>query len=131
MSKEYIFPSYEDVMIIHDNVLADTGGLSGLRDENLLISAVEGVFQTFGGEELYPTFEEKVAKLGHSIISNHVFSDGNKRTGTMVMLTTLEANGVWLNDGEIAKSKIFIEKVASGEKTYEDVLSWIKIISKR
>ena len=56
-------------------MVAETGGSNELRDIGLLDSALEGIFQTFGGEELYPTKEEKGARLGYTLISNHAFVD--------------------------------------------------------
>lgn len=71
-----------------------TGGSVGLRDEGLLDSALESAFSTFDGVELYPTKEEKAAKICHSLVSNHAFVDGNKRIGVYVMLSFLEINGI-------------------------------------
>ena len=71
--------SEEKVLLLHQLIIAETGGCSELRDIGLLDSALEGCFQTFGGQELYPTKEEKGARLGYSLISNHAFVDGNKR----------------------------------------------------
>ena len=71
-------------------MVEETGGSFGIRAEELLDSALEGIFQTFDGKELYPTKEEKGARLGYSLISSHAFIDGNKRIGMYVMLTFLE-----------------------------------------
>ena len=75
-------------------MIEETGGSFGIRDENLLNSALNGVFQTFDGKDLYHTKEEKGAMLGYTLISNHAFVDGNKRIGVYVMLTYLEVNGI-------------------------------------
>ena len=69
------------------------GGSIGVRYETLLESALENVFSGFGGQEFYPTREEKGARLGYALISNHAFVDGNKRISMYVMLTFLEVNG--------------------------------------
>ena len=75
-------------VLLHQLMIAETGGSVELRDIGLLDSALEGIFQTFGGVELYPTKEEKKgARLGYSLISNHAFVDGNKRIGMYIMLT--------------------------------------------
>ena len=102
----------------------ETGGSIGVRDEGLLNSAIEGIYQTFDGKELYPTKEEKGARLGYSLISNHSFLDGNKRIGMHVMLTFLEVNGIKLEctDNDIVNAGL---GVASGEMSYEDLLAWV------
>ena len=73
--------SSEKVKLLHQLMAEATGGSVGVRDEGLLDSAIEGAFATFDGVELYPSKEEKAAKLGYSLISNHAFVDGNKRIG--------------------------------------------------
>ena len=88
-------------------------------------SALEGIFQTFGGEELYPTKEEKGARLGYALISNHAFVDGNKRIGMYVMLTFLEVNGIHMDctNEDVVEAGL---GVASGEMDYEDLLAWVR-----
>ena len=86
--------SSEKVKLLHQLMAEATGGSVGVRDEGLLDSAIEGAFATFDGVELYPSKEEKAAKLGYSLISNHAFVDGNKRIGVYVMLSFLELNGI-------------------------------------
>ena len=102
----------------------ETGGSVGVRDEGLLDSAIEGIYQTFDGVELYPSKEEKGARLGYSLISNHSFLDGNKRIGMYVMLTFLEVNGITLDctNEEVAETGL---AVASGKMGYEELLSWV------
>lgn len=117
--------STDKVKLLYRLMIEETGGTFGLRDEELLDSALNGIFQTFDGKELYPTKEEKGARLGYSLIANHAFVDGNKRIGAYVMLTFLEVNGIRLEctDDELAK---IILAIASGEKGYEELLEWIK-----
>jgi death-on-curing protein len=86
--------SLERVIEMHSMVISQSGGLDGLRDANLLDSAVSSTFQTFGGQYLYPTLPDKAAHLAFSLINNHPFLDGNKRIGILVMLTFLEINGL-------------------------------------
>jgi len=69
------------VLALHDAALAANGGLSGIRDDALLDSAVAQPSMAFGGMELYPTLLEKAAALACSLIANHPFIDGNKRVG--------------------------------------------------
>ena len=74
----------EKVLLLHKLITEETGGEPNIRDVNLLNSALESAFQTFDGQELYPSKEEKGARLGYSLISNHAFVDGNKRIGMYV-----------------------------------------------
>ena len=95
-----------------------------MRDEGLLESAVEGAFATFDGVDLYPSKEEKAAKLGYSLVSNHAFVDGNKRIGVYVMISFLELNGIHIDssDEEIITLGL---SMAAGNMSQEDVLKWI------
>lgn len=86
--------SKDKVLLLHKLIAQETGGSIGLRDEALLDSALENAFAGFDGQEFYPTKEEKGARLGYTLISNHAFVDGNKRIGMYVMLTFLEVNGI-------------------------------------
>ena len=117
--------SKEKVELLHQLIAQETGGSIGIRDEGLLDSAIEGIFQTFDGKELYKTKEEKGARLGYMLISNHAFLDGNKRIGMHVMLTFLEVNGIRLecSDDDIIEAGL---GVASGKMNYEDLLDWVK-----
>lgn len=90
----------------------------------MLESALENCFATFDGVELYPTKEEKGARLGFSLISNHAFVDGNKRIGVYVMILFLEINGIKIDATNEEIIKIGIS-VADGSMKYEDVLEWI------
>jgi len=78
---------------IHDRVITKTGGLEGLRDGTMLQAAVARPFATFAGKELYPGDFEKAAALFHSLIKNHPFMDGNKRTAFASALYFLEVCG--------------------------------------
>lgn len=114
----------EKVLLLHQLLIEETGGEPSLRDINLLDSSIKSVYQTFDGEELYKTKEEKAARLGYTLISNHAFVDGNKRIGVYVMLTFLEANGIKVNftNQEIVDIGI---KIAKSEMTYEELLDSI------
>ena len=110
---------------MHELIARETGGSVGVRDEVLLESALEGAFATFDGQELYPTKEEKGARLGYSLVSNHAFVDGNKRIGLYVMFTFLEVNGIPLQctDEEVVNIGL---SLADGSMGYEELLDWIK-----
>ena len=117
--------SKEKVKLLHQLMAEATGGSIGVRDEGLLDSAIESAFATFDGVELYPSKEEKAAKLGFSLISNHAFVDGNKRIGVYVMLSFLELNGIHMDatDQDVIQLGL---GVANGSMRQEDVLTWIK-----
>ena len=116
--------STERVLLLHQLMIAQTGGSDGLRDRGLLESAVESIYASFDGQELYPSKQEKGAKLGYALIANHAFVDGNKRIGMYAMLTFLEVNGIHLNCGNEDVIKVGLG-VASGTMKYEDVLAWV------
>ena len=117
--------SKDKVLLLHELIARETGGSVGVRDEALLESALEGAFATFDGQELYPTKEEKGARLGYSLVSNHAFVDGNKRIGLYVMFTFLEVNGIPLQctDEEVVNIGL---SLADGSMRYEELLDWIK-----
>ena len=116
--------SKDKVKLLHQLISEETGGTIGVRDEGLLESALEGAFATFDGQDLYPSKEEKGARLGYTLISNHAFVDGNKRIGMYVMLTFLEVNGIRLEatNEEVAETGL---AVAAGEMGYKDLLDWV------
>lgn len=92
-----IFFEFEQVTRIHSSLIAKTGGLDGIRDKNLLDSALKVPFQTFDGKDLYPDILDKATQLCFSLINNHPFSDGNKRIGIHLTLLFLKINNVQLN----------------------------------
>ena len=117
--------SKEKVLLLHQLIAQETGGGIGLRDEGLLESALEGAFATFDGQELYPGKEEKGARLGFTLISNHAFVDGNKRIGMYVMLTFLEVNGIYMEASNEEVARVGLD-VAAGRMNYEDLLRWVR-----
>ena len=116
--------SKEKVLLLHQLIAEETGGSIGIRDEALLESALEGAFAAFGGKEFYPTKEEKGARLGYTLISNHAFVDGNKRIGMYVMLTFLEVNGIRMDCTNEDVATVGLS-VAAGTMSYEDLLEWV------
>lgn len=116
--------SDEKVMLLHKLVTEETGGDPNVRDIALLNSALESAFATFDGQELYPTKEEKGARLGYALISNHAFVDGNKRIGMYVLLTFLETNGVKIRPTNEEVARVGLA-VAAGEMKYQELLNWI------
>ena len=83
----------EQVLMLHIQLIESTGGCDGIRDEGLLDSALESPFQSFGGEELYPSIQAKAARLCYGLVKNHAMIDGNKRIGAHTMLVFLAVNG--------------------------------------
>ena len=116
--------SEEKVLLLHKLITEETGGDPNVRDIALLNSALESAFATFDGKELYPTNEEKGARLGYALISNHAFVDGNKRIGMYVLLTFLEVNGIKLRPSNEEVARVGLA-VAAGEMKYEELLEWI------
>jgi death-on-curing protein len=116
--------SREKVLLRHQLLAEATGGSIGVRDQGLLDSALEGAFAGFGNQEFYPTKEEKGARLGYTLISNHAFVDGNKRIGIYVMLSFLEMNGIRISctDEELVQVGL---SVADGKMRYEELYSWV------
>ncbi len=116
--------SKEKVLLLHKLLAEATGGGVGVRDEALLDSALEAAYAGFGDREFYPTKEEKGARLGYALISNHAFVDGNKRIGVYVMLSFLEMNGIRIqcSDRELVHIGL---SVADGSMEYEELLQWV------
>lgn len=116
--------SKDKILLLHKIIAEATGGGVGVRDEDLLDSALESIYSGFGDTEFYPTKEEKGARLGYTLISNHAFVDGNKRIGVYVMLAFLEMNGIRIKctDEELVHIGL---SVADGSMKYEELLQWV------
>ena len=117
--------SKEKILLLHRIMAQATGGSVGVRDEGLLESALEAAFSGFGGVEFYPTKEEKGARLGYNLISNHAFVDGNKRIGMYVMLTFLEVNGIRMDctNEDVVHAGL---SVADGSMDYDGLRAWVR-----
>ena len=120
-----ILLTVDEIIGIHEKLVEASGGSSGLRDEGLLKSAVYSAEASFDDVEMYPTVEEKAARLAYSLINNHAFVDGNKRIGVFVMLMTLKLNHAKLTYTQAELSGLGLD-IASGKADYEDVLTWIR-----
>ena len=116
--------SKKQILMLHTQLIQQTGGSEGVRDYNLLDSALETPFQSFGGDELYPTIQAKAAKLGYGLIKNHCMIDGNKRIGTHSMLVFLALNGIELKYMQKELYETILD-VAAGKIEYEDLLQWV------
>ena len=83
----------EQVLLLQQDLIEQTGGTAGLRDEGLLESALFTPFQSFDGNDMFPSLQQKAARLGFGLVQNHPFVDGNKRIGAHAMLVFLSLNG--------------------------------------
>ena len=117
--------SIEFVIRLHEMLIKESGGSKGVRDINLLESALYSPLQTFGDRELYPDDLDKIVSISHSLIRDHSFIDGNKRIGTLVLYMLLKENGYELEwtDEEVIEIGL---KVANGEMRKEDLKKFIK-----
>ena len=116
--------SKSQILLIHDQLISETGGSSGLRDEGMLDSALNAPFQTFGGEDVYPSLQKKAARLCFGLVKNHPFVDGNKRIGAHAMLVFLALNGIELQHTQSELSDVILQ-LAAGEIEATDLLRWI------
>lgn len=116
---EYL--SVEEIISMHDAFVQEFGGLSGIRDVNLLMSAIETPKGTMFGQDLHPTVYDKAAAYLYHIVCNHPFNDGNKRTGFGAALLFLKANSVLIKFDkkkyenlvvEVAKGKVSKQQIA-------------------
>ena len=115
----------DQIISIYEMLIEKTGGSHGVMNESLIDSAINNIWQTFDGVELYPTLKEKGARLGYSLVRNHSFADGNKRIGILAMLTLLSVNGIEITctDTEIVETGLAL---AAGLIDYESLLDWVK-----
>lgn len=119
----------DDILSLHHNSILDFGGATGVRDSGLLESAIARPFQEFGGTGLYRTPIEKAAALGESLIANHPFVDGNKRTGLLAMATLLAEYGIEITANEEAVYDLIIA-IATGIMSYEAIVGWLQTNTK-
>jgi death on curing protein len=117
--------SLQEVISLHSLLIAQSGGSAGLRDRGALESAVAQPEASFGGEELYPDLSTKAAALGHSLIQNHPFVDGNKRVGHAAMEVFLLLNGYEIDASVDEQEKIIID-VASGKVSRIELSEWLR-----
>ncbi|MBK9457907.1 MAG: type II toxin-antitoxin system death-on-curing family toxin [Sphingobacteriales bacterium] len=115
----------QDVLIIHEKLIEEFGGSTGVRDINLLESALARPFSGFGDVEFYPTPAQKAAALVESVVVNHPFIDGNKRTGYVLMRLMLMLYGKDINATQTEKYD-FVIKIASGIISLTAITDWIE-----
>lgn len=115
----------EIVLRLHELSIIRYGGSQGIRDEGLMESAIARPYQTFGGGDLYPTIIQKAVAIAESIIINHPFVDGNKRTGYLAMLAILEQGRLEIN---VSNDDIysFVIQTSTGETKFDEIVEWLK-----
>ena len=124
----YLYP--KQVLYLHQEIIERSGGSAGVRDQGLLESAVYRPQASFGGEDLYPDLFSKAAALGYSIIKNHPFVDGNKRTGFEAMRLLLRLNGYDIQASLNAKFD-FVLAIGEGNLKEQAIADWLKQRSRR
>lgn len=116
--------SKRQVLMLHRQLVEQTGGSNGIRDEGLLDSALSAPFQSFDSTDVYPSLQQKAARLCFGLVKNHPFVDGNKRIGVHVMLVFLALNGVELSYTQTELSDIILQ-VAASKKDDSELLEWL------
>jgi len=117
--------SPKQILLIHDELIEIYGGSHGVRDENLLESAIYQPYASYGGVDLYPTVFDKAAALLRSLIKNHPFVDGNKRASIAAAQIMLEENG-YLFSVSIKTTFEFLLKIANKKPTVGQISAWLK-----
>lgn len=114
-----------EILKLHELSIQKYGGSYGIRDEGLLDSALARPFQTFGGTELYSLPVEKAAAIAESLIINHPFVDGNKRTGFLAMLAIIRLGELRLSANE-EDAYNFVISISTGELKFDEIVEWLK-----
>lgn len=129
MRPPVVYLTDEQALFLHSRMVDATGGSHGVRDIGLLASAVARLRAAFSGEDLYPTLPSKAASLFDSLVRNHPFVDGNKRTGLTAVGIFLDLNGRHLTaDNDAAKA--FTLRVATAHLAVEEIAAWLETHSK-
>ena len=114
----------QQILLLHTQLIRQSGGTDGVRDEGMLDSAISQPLQTFDNMELYPGIVDKAVRLGYGLITNHPFVDGNKRIGTHAMLVTLDINGIELQYQDEDMIQLIL-KIASGKADDRVLRTWV------
>ncbi len=115
----------QDAINIHKILIEKFGGTTGIRDRDLLESALLRPYQTFDRKELYNTPVKKAAAIIESIVTNHPFVDGNKRFGYVAMRLLLMESGMDISATQQQKYD-FVIQIAKGELKFEGIHDWIE-----
>ena len=114
----------KQLLLLHEELITETGGAAGIRDEGLLDSALAAPFQSFEGHTPYPSLQQKAARLGYGLVKDHPFVDGNKRIGAHAMLVFLALNGIEMDYTQEELTDAFLN-LASGKIGFEALLQWV------
>ncbi len=117
--------SEREVLEIHDILIERFGGSKGVRDRELLDSALNRPYQTFDGKELYPTPIEKAAAILESVVKNHPFTDGNKRTGYVLARLHLMNKQIDIKADQEHKYQ-FVIAISKGELSFDQIKEWLE-----
>lgn len=120
--------SAEQILFIHARLVQETGGENGIRDLGLLRSAAARPQATFDQADLYPEIFSKAAALFQSLVNNHPFVDGNKRTGITSTVLFLQLNGYSFQTSQ-DEMVSFSLSVAQGAETIESISAWLAMCS--
>jgi len=121
--------SPKQVLLIHDELIESYGGSHGVRDENLLESAIFQPYASYGGVDLYPTIFDKAAAILRSLINNHPFVDGNKRTAITSAQIMIEESGFTFT-ASVNLTYKFVNQIAKENLPVETIATWLKKHSK-
>ena len=116
----------QDVLNIHNILIDKFGGSKGVRDQGSLESAINRPFATFEKHDLYPTPSDKAAAILESILINHPFIDGNKRTAYVLMRLLLLNYGLDILADQDDKYKMVIS-ASKGDLRFDEIKNWIEI----
>ncbi|MCD8740214.1 type II toxin-antitoxin system death-on-curing family toxin [Mucilaginibacter roseus] len=117
--------SFQSAVRIHNKLIDEFGGSKGVREDNLLESALSRPFATFDGIDLYPAATDKAAAIFESLIINHPFMDGNKRIAYVMMEILLRFDGLYLPVSQNEKYQ-FVINASTGEIRFEEIKNWIE-----
>lgn len=123
-----IFITIQEVIDDHSRIIQEYGGLDGIRDIGLLASAIDMPKATMFGEYLHPTIFDKAAAYLFHIVCNHPFVDGNKRTGTIIALTFLRQNQlyIYLSEEQSLVLEELVVNTAEGKTTKKQIASFFR-----
>ncbi|WP_100896920.1 type II toxin-antitoxin system death-on-curing family toxin [Nostoc flagelliforme] len=113
------------VRAMHEDQLAQHGGLAGIRDNNLFLASLDRPKNLLAYGEPTPTILDLAAAYGYGFAKNHAFVDGNKRVAFVTMATFLELNGYSLNIPE-TEVVLMMERLATGKETQESIAEWLQ-----
>ena len=119
-----IYLSKNQILLLHDKLIERYGGSYGVRDDGLLDSAVNAPFQSFDGNDFFPTVTDKAVRLCIGLVRNHPFIDGNKRIGALALLTNLDLNKYQFRISNAELSSVILD-LAAGKINDEYLLQWV------